>query len=238
MITVFNFRPAWGLPTPSPFGLKLEAYLRFADIPYACEYVQRPVKSPKGTVPWIRDDNFELADSGFIIEYLKQLHGDRLNDGLTATQLATAHTVRRMVEENLARIIGYTRWLTDENWPATREVGFGAMDEPWRSDISAKARERIRENMHLHGIGRHTPDEVQSIGLQDVKTIEELLGDKAFLIDNRPREVDASVFGILAQYIIPPLHCAISEYARNSKTLTRYCERTLENFFPEHDWAN
>ena len=226
------------MPTPSPFGLKLEAYPRFADIPYACEYVQRPVKSPKGTVPWIRDDDLELADSGFIIEYLKQLHGDRLNDGLTATQLATAHTVRRMVEENLARIIGYTRWLTDENWPATREVGFGAMDEPWRSDISAKARERIRENMHLHGIGRHTPDEVQSIGLQDVKTIEELLGDKAFLIDNRPREVDASVFGVLAQYIIPPLQCAISEYGRNSKTLTRYCSRTLEKFFPEHDWAN
>ena len=237
MITVFNFAPAWGLPTPSPFGLKLEAYLRFANIAYECEFVQRPVHSPKGTVPWIRDNGLELADTGFIIEHLQQVHGDRLNDGLTVTQLATAHAVRRMVEENLARIIGYTRWLTDENWPVTREVGFGAMDEPWRSNISAKARERIRENMHLHGIGRHTPDEVQSIGLQDVKTIEKLLADSTFLIDNRPREVDASVFGILAQYIIPPLRCGISDYARNSKTLTRYCENILGEYFPDHDRA-
>lgn len=237
MITVFNFAPAWGLPTPSPFGLKLEAYLRFANIAYECEFVQRPVNSPKGTVPWIRDNDLELADTGFIIEHLQQVHGDRLNDGLTVTQLATAHAVRRMVEENLARIIGYTRWLTDENWPATREVGFGAMDEPWRSNISAKARERIRENMHLHGIGRHTPDEVQSIGLQDVKTIEKLLADSTFLFDNRPREVDASVFGILAQYIIPPLQCGISDYARNSKTLTRYCENILAKYFPDHDRA-
>ena len=237
MITVFNFAPAWGLPTPSPFGLKLEAYLRFANIAYECEFVPRPVNSPKGTVPWIRDNDLELADTGFIIEHLQQVHGDRLNDGLTVTQLATAHAVRRMVEENLARIIGYTRWLTDENWPATREVGFGAMDEPWRSNISAKARERIRENMHLHGIGRHTPDEVQSIGLQDVKTIEKLLADSTFLFDNRPREVDASVFGILAQYIIPPLQCGISDYARNSKTLTRYCENILAKYFPDHDRA-
>ncbi len=237
MITVFNFAPAWGLPTPSPFGLKLEAYLRFANIAYECEFVHRPVNSPKGTVPWIRDNDLELADTGFIIEHLQQVHGDRLNDGLTVTQLATAHAVRRMVEENLARIIGYTRWLTDENWPVTREVGFGAMDEPWRSNISAKARERIRENMHLHGIGRHTPDEVQSIGLQDVKTIEKLLADSTFLFDNRPREVDASVFGILAQYIIPPLQCGISDYARNSKTLTRYCENILGEYFPDHDRA-
>ncbi len=237
MITVFNFAPAWGLPTPSPFGLKLEAFLRFADIPYDCEYVQRPVDSPKGTVPWIRDDDLELADTGFIIEYLKGAHGDRLNDGLTSTQLATAHAVRRMVEENLARIIGYTRWLTEENWPATREVGFGQVDEPWRSDISAKARERIREDMHLHGIGRHTPDEIQNIGLQDVKAIEELLGDKTFLIDNRPREVDASLFGILVQFIIPPLRCGISDYARNSKTLARYCENILARYFPDHDRA-
>jgi glutathione S-transferase len=234
MITVFNFGPAWGLPSPSPFGLKLEAYMRMADIPYECEHVQRPAASPKRTVPWIRDGDLELADSGFIVEYLKREHGDRLNDGLTPAQLATAHAVRRMVEENLARIIGYTRWLTDENWPATFEVGFGAMDEPWKSNISAKARKKIREDMELHGIGRHTPKEVQHIGLLDVKALEEMLGDKNYLIDDRPREVDASVFGILVQYIVPPLECGISDYARSSTTLTAYCENILRRYFSEY----
>ena len=233
MIKVFNFAPAWGLPSPSPFGLKLEAYLRMAEIPYECEYVQRMTDSPKRTVPWIRDGDLVLADSGFIIQHLKREHGDRLNDGLAPAQLATAHAVRRMVEENLARIIGYTRWLTDENWPATFEVGFGAMDEPWKSDISAKARTKIREDMELHGIGRHTPDEVQHIGVLDVKALEEMLGDKKYLIDDRAREVDASVFGILVQYIVPPLECAISDYARSSSTLTGYCENILQRFFPE-----
>jgi glutathione S-transferase len=231
MITVFNFGPAWGLPSPSPFGLKLETYMRMADIPYECEYVQRMTDSPKRTVPWIQDGDVVLADSGFIIEHLKREHGDRLNDGLTPPQLATAHAVRRMVEENLARIIGYTRWLTEENWPATFEVGFGSMDEPWKTDISTKARDKIREDMILHGIGRHTAEEVQQIGLLDVKAIEELLDNKDYLIDDRPREVDASVFGILVQYIVPPLKCAISDYARSSGRLTAYCDNILQHFF-------
>jgi glutathione S-transferase len=233
VLKVFNFAPAWGLPSPSPFGLKLECYLRMAGIPYACEYVQRMTDSPKRTVPWIRDGDLILADTGFIIEHLKDEHGERLNNGLTPGQLATAHAVRRMVEENLARIIGYTRWLTEENWPATFEIGFGAMEEPWKTDISSKAREKLREDMILHGIGRHTPDEVQHIGLLDVKAIEEILGDKPFMLGGRPREVDASVFGILVQYIIPPLECAISDYARKSPTLTAYCDSILQRFFAE-----
>jgi glutathione S-transferase len=232
MMTVFNFGPAWGLPSPSPFGLKLEAYMRMAEIPYQCEYVQRPADSPKRTVPWVRDGDMILADSGFIVEYLKREYGDRLNDGLSPEQLSTAHAVRRMVEENLARIIGYTRWLTDENWPATLAVGFSSMDEPWRTDISTKAREKIREDMILHGIGRHTPEEVQQIGLLDVKAIEDFLGDKQYLLDEQPREVDASVFGILVQYIVPPLECAISDYARSSSRLTAYCNNILHRFFP------
>ena len=233
MIKVFNFAPAWGLPSPSPFGLKLETYMRMAGIPYECEYVQRMTDSPKRTVPWIQDGDLVLADSGFIIEHLKQQHGDRLNDGLTPAELATAHAVRRMVEENLARIIGYTRWLTDENWPATFEVGFGAMDEPWKTDISTKARVKIGEDMELHGIGRHTAKEVQHIGLLDVKTLEEMLSDKRYLLDDQPREVDASVFGIVVQYIVPPLESAISDYARKSRPLTEYCENILQRYFPE-----
>ena len=234
MITVYTFKPAWGLPSPSPFGLKLEAWLRFAGIEYECDYVQRMTDSPKGTIPWIRDGDLLLADSGFIIEHLNRVHGNPLNEGLTPDQLATGHALRRMLEENLARIGGYTRWLTDENWPETREVGFGEMEEPWKSDISAKARDRIREDMILHGIGRHTPAEVQQIGLQDVRALETLIGDKAFALDDRPRDVDATVFGIIVQYIVPPLVCEISDYARGSDTLTGYCRRILDRYFPEY----
>ncbi len=233
-LTVFNFAPAWKLPSPSPFGLKVETWLRMAGIPYDCEYVQRPMESPKRTVPWIRDGDTVLADSGFIVEYLRLKHGDPLNIGLGGADLARAHAIRRMVEENLARIIGCTRWLTDENWLATREVGFGRMQEPWQSQVSAKAREKIREDMILHGIGRHSPEEIQAIGTADVRAVETLLGDQRYLFGDRPTDVDASVFGIVVQFIVPPLKCAIADYARSSPVLRAYAGRILQSCFPEY----
>ena len=236
MLKVYTFAPAWGLPTPSSFGLKLETWLRMAGIQYECEYVARPMESPKRTVPWIKDGDLLLADSGFILDYLRKKHGDPLAAGLSATQCATGHVVRRMLEENLARIIGYTRWLTEENWPATRDIAFGEMEEPWKSDISAKAREKMHEDMELHGIGRHAPDEVQLLGLADIKAIEHLLGDQPYLFGEQPSDVDASVFGVMAQFIVPPLQCAISDYARDSAILKGYIDRILRTYFA--DYAN
>jgi glutathione S-transferase len=234
MLKVYTFAPAWGLPTPSSFGLKLETWLRMASIPYECEYVTRPMASPKRTVPWICDGETLLADSGFILEYLRDKYDDPLRRDLTAQQQATAHAVRRMLEEYLARIIGYTRWLTEENWAQTRDIAFGEMEEPWKSDISAKAREKMREDMELHGIGRHTPDEVQHLGTVDIQAIEELLGAKPYLFGDQPHDVDASIFGVLAQFIVPPLDCAISDYARSSQVLTAYIEHMLRDYFPDY----
>ena len=236
MLTVYNFAPAWDLPTPSPFGLKLETWLRMAGVPYECEYVQRPVDSPKGTVPYIRDGDCVLADTGFILEYLNARHGWPLGR-LSDVACARAHVIRRMLEENTARIIGYTRWLTDENWPATREVGFGKMQEPWKSDISAKARKRIGEDMHLHGIARHTPAEVQHIGTLDLEALENVIGRKPFVLGDQPSDVDATAFGIVVQFIVPPLVCAMSDYARRSPVLCHYVGHILERWFPEYPRA-
>jgi len=75
MITLYKFAPAYGLPTPSPYALKLETWLRMVDIPYEIEIVTRTINSPKQTVPYIGDAGELIADTGFIIEYLERKHG-------------------------------------------------------------------------------------------------------------------------------------------------------------------
>jgi glutathione S-transferase len=233
MITLYKFAPAFGLPTPSPYALKLETWLRMADIPYEVEIVTRTVESPKQTVPYIGQDGELLADTGFIIEHLKRETGRDLDAQLSDEQQAVAHTARRMLEESLARILGWTRWMTDENWPVTREVAFGKVPEEYRDKISSAARQGFEEVMRRGGIGRHTPKEIQAIGLADIKAIETLLGNHPYLMGSEPTDVDASAFGIIAQYILTPLECAISTYARNSDVLSAYVERMKQRFFPE-----
>ena len=82
MIKLHQPRRAFGLPNPSAFCVKLETYLRMADISYELVYGE-PREGPKGKIPWIDDDGYLLGDTTFIIDYLKKTYGDPLDARLS-----------------------------------------------------------------------------------------------------------------------------------------------------------
>ena len=69
-VVVVQFPDLWGRNV-SPFGLKLEAWLRLADIPYTVEPSTNLGKAPKGKLPYIRDEGRLIGDTTLIIEHLK-----------------------------------------------------------------------------------------------------------------------------------------------------------------------
>ncbi len=73
-----------------------------ADIDYVSEIVARPQSAPKGTIPYIQDGETVIGDSGFIVDHLKAKYGDNLNSGLSANELAIAHTTKRMPDLKLS----------------------------------------------------------------------------------------------------------------------------------------
>lgn len=84
MIKLHQFPPLWGLPNASPFCMKVETWLRMAALPYETAVVFNPAKAPKGKLPFITDNGKVVADSGLIIDYLKETYGDKLDGGLSA----------------------------------------------------------------------------------------------------------------------------------------------------------
>src|SRR6478609_8917732 len=115
MITLHQFGPAFSLRTASPFGLKLEAYMKLAGIPYRVEnFDGNPSKAPKGKIPFITDDDGrKLGDSALIIQHLIAKHGDKLDAHLTPAERAVGHALRRMTEEALYFAVLYSRWVDD-----------------------------------------------------------------------------------------------------------------------------
>ena len=157
MITLYQYEPAMGLPNASPFCMKLETWLRMAQLPYEAPppTLRDMGRAPKGKMPYIADGGRTLADSTFIIDYLKATYGDRLDAWLTQEQRAVALAFQRLMEENQYWAVVHTRWMEPMGWAQTRTAFFGSMPAPLKWIIPTLARRGLRQQLRGHGMGRH-----------------------------------------------------------------------------------
>ena len=58
--------------------------------------------------------------------------------------------------------------------------------------------------MYFLGYGRHSKEEVYEIGKKDLNAINDLIGNNKFLFSDKVCDADASLFGMLCQYLF---HC-------------------------------
>ncbi len=98
-----------------------------ADIEYKIE--PTPLSTPKGKLPYIKDNGKALGDSRFIVTYLKSVHKN-LGERLTDTELAVSVAMQRLLEEHLFWVALYSRWqYTDENWQTSKQAIFGGLPD-------------------------------------------------------------------------------------------------------------
>ena len=78
--------------------LKLETFLRMTKIPFESEYGM--TFSKKGKLPWIEFNGQAIADSNFCTWFLEKEFQVDVDLHLSATERATGHCIRTMLEEN------------------------------------------------------------------------------------------------------------------------------------------
>lgn len=231
MIKLYQFRPAFGLPNASPFCMKVENYLRMAGLPYECPRGADLRKAPKGKLPYIEDDGVTVADSAFIIDYLKRKYGDPLDAHLSAAERAAALACQRMLEENTYWAVLYFRWIDEAGWGLTREAFFDWMRPPLRWIVPAVARRMVRRELHGHGMGRHTRDEIVAIGKRDLTASADLLGNQPFFMGAQPSSLDATAYAFLANVLQVPAESPLKTHARQFPQLEAYCQRMQAQYY-------
>src|SRR5579862_3366741 len=111
MIYLHQYPAIWGLPSLSPFCVKVESYLRMANLAYEIVVETNPRKGPKGKMPVIRDGNHIIADSSFIIDYLDKTYTVGLDKKLNNKEKALSYAVQKMIEDHLYYVLLYSRWI-------------------------------------------------------------------------------------------------------------------------------
>ncbi|EGJ29215.1 MULTISPECIES: Tom37 metaxin N-terminal-like domain-containing protein [Moorena] len=122
MITLYKAPPLWGLPSISPPCIKLETWLRIANIAYDIEITKDFTKAPKGKIPFIEYKGELIGDSTIIIEMLKEKEGIDPDRDLTSTEKAISLAFRRMLKENTYWGEMYIRYNIEDNWQLFKQT--------------------------------------------------------------------------------------------------------------------
>ena len=222
------------MPCLSPFGIKVETYLRMVGLPYKTANGD-PRKGPKGKIPWIDDDGRLVSDSGDIIEYLKERHGDPLDKDLTPAQRAVAHATRRMLEEHLYWVGVYTRWIEDEGYANTRAY-FKKFLPPVIGGLllDRVVRKSLGKALHTQGVGRHAREDIYRRGAEDIDALSVLLGSTPYFLGDHPSSIDATVFALTLAASAPPGDNPLKQRVLGHANLVAYTERMNKRYFGEH----
>ena len=235
-LRVYGYVPAWGLPDISPYVTKLVFYLTIAKIPF--EYTEENLaeldkNAPYGKLPYIIDeDGTKVGDSNQIIQYLEKKTGKSLDEGLSGSDKAMCLAFERMIgEHSYWSGIIEPRWRQDSGFEAyIPHIMQGAeVTEPVRGFLDA-FRTRVLDGFNGQGMGRRDSAYVLQLYKEDVDAISEYMGEKKYFFDDKPRTIDAMVYGMLRHFADQPQQWEGTGYVQGKRNLATYMERMRDEF--------
>jgi glutathione S-transferase len=244
MIIVYKYGYPQGAGTPdiSPFVVKLETWLRMAGIPYETRTGSRS-DMPKSKMPTALIDGRLIADSSFIISHIQQTDPRALTDQhLSPLQRAQAEAVKALIENQLYFVGFYLRWCIDESFARYRPLllDYARRSVPaWQRPLVPflfplllphVRRQRVRQ-VREQGMGRHSTEEVLTIGRTGLQAIATLIGSQEYLFGDVPCTVDASVFGQLHTLLKHPFPGPLQDFALAQPALTAYHDRIWQRYW-------
>jgi len=236
VIKLYSFGASFGVMDPSPFVVKVDAFMKMAQLPYEVISSADNLKiAPKGKLPFIidhaNDGESTIADSQAIIEYLNQKYQISLDDHLSSEQQAQAYLFTKSLDENLYWCLVYSRWILDDTWQIVKQAFFGGLPWPIKVIVPGIIQKKVRKNLHGQGIGRHTKDEILAISDKSFAALSTLLADKNYFFGDKPSSFDATVYSILCQFISVDCSNEFNDKARSYSNLVQFCQRIEQSYY-------
>jgi glutathione S-transferase len=226
MITLYSYPDLFGVADNNPFGLKVFAFLKLAELPFTQEVIFDASAAPHGQLPYIRDEGTIIGDSDAIIAYLKARHGVMLDAWLSAEQAITDLLVRRTLDD-LYWVMSYSRWRDDRFWPLFREAMLARHANLTTEGMDA-ARAYNFERYRHQGIGRYEPDEVYARGLADLRALAGLIPPQGYVFSARAASLDAALYGFMANILYFDIDTPLKRFIASQPALRRHTEAMHE----------
>lgn len=232
MIILHQFRRKLGLPNVSLFCMKVEAWLRMANLDYEVQFQDDPRKAPLGKLPLIEDDGVLIPDSTLIIDHLEEHHGIDLDASLSKSEKAISHAFQRMIEERLYWACVYDRWL-GANAKVVIDAALGGLPSVMRHVVSRMLQRKLKRDLEGHGLGRHNEATIYEFACRDIEALADYLEDKPYLMGDEATTVDATLLAVLSGLLAPALAGTLQDKVMCYPHLVSYQARLGKRYFPE-----
>lgn len=218
----------WGQPNGSPFCVKMETWLRMAQIAYEPHYLSGPPKSKSGKAPYIeRDDGSLLADSALIIDALTSEHGVKLDAHLSPEQRMLQALATRTLEDSFYWAVLWERWT--EHWSVTRDAYFASMPAVLRP-ATGLIRRQVLKSARGQGTGRMEREQIVRRAEEDLTAMAALLGPQDYFL-GEPSTLDAIAYGFIGGALNAPIDGFCKQAASQQANLVAHVERMRERYW-------
>lgn len=232
MLTLHVFGPDFGLPDPSPFCMKALVLLKMADLEFETATADLR-KAPKGKAPYLADNGSLVADSTFIRFHLESKYGIEFDAGLDEAQRGIALAFERMCEDNLYWAMVHARWVRDDNFNAGPIKFFKAAPALIRPLVVKMVRGKIRRDLKGQGFGNHSETEVVALAKRGIDGLAAFLGEKPYLMGEKPCGADAIVYSTVAGLLCDHFDTPLIQATARHDNLVAYNNRMTAQYFPD-----
>lgn len=241
-VYLVQFPRAGCIPNLSPFCLKLETWLRIAEIPYSNISNDFKKFSVKKQIPFIELNGRQVADSNFCIEHLTEAFNVKIDSNLSPLEKAESRAFTFLLEESIRWALVYSRGKNNKFFAGEEGCGqhiSGVKKFIFKNFMREQLRKKLWNMCYLQGIGRHSVDEVEKIVKKDLLAVSVFLADKPFFFGTKPSTLDATAFGHLTQlYYTPLVFNNIKEYMdEKTPNLVAFIDRMKNSYWGDWDEA-
>jgi len=239
MIYLYQANRTPVLPSIDPACLKLETWLRLAEVKYENVEHGMKFKSKEGQLPFIELDGEEYSHMPSIVNVLN----GNLDGNLTAQQKCVTSFAVAMLENHFSWVLKAWRSKNSEEMLKAYKIDLQKITGKTWPNILLKfvykrQVKKIAQAVVAHGIGVHTPEEIESFGQDDLQVLSDLLGEQDYFFGESPSSLDVVAFAHLAQlvYMDSEIKCGLKEWLSEKCTnLVALCDRIKEKAFPDWD---
>jgi glutathione S-transferase len=194
---LYSWPPADGLPSSSPYCLKIQYALQAYGVPHRVEYVKGrlPEWIISGRLPAAEIDGARLEDSTSILKALARARPAAASlYPVNAARAAETNLLEEWADEVLALQLVYHRWAVEKNFARLMPQAFGPEPSPRRDEFVKAALDFHMSVFRDRGIAALTDEERLARFAEMLEVLEQRLARGPFLTGNEATAADFAVF--------------------------------------------